>query len=110
MHHSDYQIKSILVRNREKYQALETEYGVTLVDDLDSFLDDRIDIVVEAADIKAVKTLLPSIIKKKDTVVISIGAFADEEFLKEISAIVHQYPHVIHLPSGAVGGLDLIQN
>src|SRR5699024_8572420 len=35
---------------------------------------------------------------------------ADEEFLKEISAIVHQYPHVIHLPSGAVGGLDLIQN
>ncbi|MEH7384678.1 aspartate dehydrogenase [Bacillus sp. JJ1521] len=103
-------IKSILVRNKEKYRLLESEYGVKLFTDLEAFLDSEIDIVVEAANIEAVKTLLPSIMKKKDVVLISVGALADEALLTEIDKLVNEYKYAVHLPSGAIGGLDLLQN
>lgn len=103
-------IKSILVRNTEKYRLLESKFGVKLFTDLNSFLDSEIDIVVEAANIHAVKTLLPTVIKKKDVVLISVGALADEALLNEISNLVQKHKYTVHLPSGAIGGLDLLQN
>jgi len=108
--HDDLQISSIFVRNKEKYQTLEEKYGVTLFTSLEEFLASDMDIVVEAANIEAVKTLLPEVIKQKEAVLISIGALADEEFSQEISELAQRYHHSIHLPSGAVGGLDLLQN
>src|SRR5699024_9251242 len=77
---------------------------------LDAFLDEGIDIVVEAANIDAVVDLLPHVIKKKEAVIISIGALADEKFLLEITELADVYQHAVHLPSGAIGGLDLLQN
>ena len=103
-------IKSVLVRDTEKYRLLESKFGVKLYTDLNSFLDSEIDIVVEAANIQAVKSLLPPVIKKKDVVVISVGALADETLLNEISNPVKQHKYTVHLPSGAIGGLDLLQN
>ncbi|WP_087974690.1 aspartate dehydrogenase [Oceanobacillus rekensis] len=108
--HGNLRIKSIFVRNREEYRFLESDYGVTLFTDLEAFLDSEIDIVVEAANINAVKTLLPSVIKKKEVVLISVGALADETLLTEISNLVDEYQYAVHLPSGAIGGLDLLQN
>lgn len=108
--HENLRIKSILVRNKEKYGVLESNFGVKLFTDLNAFLDSEIDIVVEAANIHAVKTLLPSVIKKKDVVLISVGALADEALLTELSNLVKEYKNAIHLPSGAIGGLDLLQN
>ncbi|THE13428.1 aspartate dehydrogenase [Bacillus timonensis] len=108
--HENLEINSILVRNKEKYGVLESNFGVKLFTDLQAFLDSEIDIVVEAANIDAVKTLLPSVMKKKDVVLISIGALADEALLTELSTLVKEYKNVVHLPSGAIGGLDLLQN
>lgn len=104
------QIKSIFVRNKEKYQLLESNFGVKLFTDLEEFLNSEIDMVVEAANINAVKTLLPSVIKKKDVVLISVGALADEALLLEISNLVNEYKSAVYLPSGAIGGMDLLQN
>src|SRR5699024_1663153 len=106
----DLQITSVFVRDREKYQTLEEKYGIQLFTNLEEFLDSDMDIVVEAANIEAVKALLPEVIKQKEAVLISIGALADEEFSQEISELAQRYQHSIHLPSGAVGGLDLLQN
>ncbi len=103
-------ITSVYVRNKEKYQALEEKFNVTLYADFDAFLESNIDIVVEAANVEAVKNLLPKTVKKKDAVVISIGAFVDEKFLTEITESASENQHVVHLPSGAIGGLDLLQN
>ncbi len=103
-------IKSVLVRNKEKYRLLESDFGVKVFTDLEAFLDSEIDIVVEAANINAVKTLLPSVMKKKDVVLISVGALADAALLTEIGNLVNEYKYAVHLPSGAIGGLDLLQN
>src|SRR4051794_30671610 len=94
------QITSVFVRNRERYRLLESEFGVTLYTDLEAFLNSEIDIVVEAANINAVKTLLPSVIKVKDVVLISIGALADEALMTEISNLTNEYKTAMHLPSG----------
>src|SRR5690606_14873580 len=78
--------------------------------ELETYLDSDIDIVVEAANISAVENLVPPILKKKAVVVISVGALADEKLLEEITYLVQEYKHNVHLPSGAVGGLDVLQN
>lgn len=103
-------IKSVYVRNKEKYQTLEAAYGVKLYTDFQAFLDSTIDIVVEAANVEAVKYLLPDALKKTDVVVISVGALVEEKLLTEVTTLAHTYRRKIHLPSGAIGGLDLLQN
>lgn len=106
----DLKIQSIFVRNREKYQALESQFSVNLYTDIDDFLNSNIDLVVEAANIEAVKAHLSTVLKKKPAILISIGALADEQFLQEVSELTEKYGNSVHLPSGAVGGLDLLQN
>lgn len=103
-------INSIFVRDKKKYQTLASDFGVELFTDLDAFLNSEIDIVVEAADINAVKALAPTIVKTKAVVLISVGALANMELLEELSQLAHQHKNEIHLPSGAVGGLDILQN
>lgn len=103
-------VHSILVREREKYKELESEFDITLYTELDEFLNSTIDLIVETANIEAVRKFIPNVLKKKDAVLISIGALADIDFLQEIESITNQYETQLHLPSGAVGGLDLLQN
>lgn len=108
--HPALNIKNILVRNREKYRTLEAEYDVRLYTDSAEFLSSDIDMVVEAANVQTVQALLPEVLKKKDVMLISVGALVDEKLLAEVSGLTEKYNHQLHLPSGAIGGLDLIQN
>lgn len=105
--HGALKITSVFVRNYDKYQHLEDQYNVKLFTDLKQFLAADTDIVVEAANVETSKELLPAIIKVKDTMLISIGALADEDLLKIVSA---EDSKTLHLPSGGIGGLDLVQN
>lgn len=102
-------VQSVYVREKETYTALEERFGVTLYTDLEAFLLSNIDLVVEAATIEAVRELVPTILKQKPVVLISIGALADEQLLQQLTTLSGAYHHTIHLPSGAIGGLDLLQ-
>jgi aspartate dehydrogenase len=106
----DLTITDIYVRNKEKYEHLEKEFNLVLHTDIQSFLDTEIDIVVEAATVEAVKDLLPAVVKKKDVILISVGALVDEALLADIREEAESYGNTVHLPSGAIGGLDLLQN
>lgn len=63
--HPALNIKNILVRNREKYQKLESVYDVELFTDLDDFLSSDTDIVVETANVQTVQSVLPDVLQKK---------------------------------------------
>src|SRR5699024_5131261 len=67
-------VKSIYVRDKEKYADFAAKNNIVLYQDVDAFLDSDIDIVVEAANVEAVEMLLPVIVKRKSVVIISIGA------------------------------------
>src|SRR5699024_8602038 len=82
---ADMRIRSVFVRDRVKYQALERQFDIKVFDRLDAFLKSGIDVVVEAATIEAVQEWLPKVLPKKDVVLISIGALADADFLQEMN-------------------------
>lgn len=103
-------VKSVYVRDKEKYADFAAKNNIVLYQDIDAFLDSDIDIVVEAANVEAVETLLPVIVKRKSVVIISIGAFVNQAFLTNMKEIAKKYNHKIYLPSGAIGGLDIIQH
>src|SRR5699024_8114069 len=108
--YSNLRVQRIFVRNKEKYQTLEKMFGITWYTDMDAFLDEGIDIVVEAANIEAEVDLLPHVIKKKESVIISIGALADKKILSEMTEVVQVCWQSVRLPSGAIGGLDVFHN
>lgn len=108
--HESLKVSSVLVRDREKYKSLESDYGVELFTRTGEFLSSDIDIVVEAATVEAAKELLPGVIKEKDVLLISTGALADEDLVADVTRNANEYDHALHLPSGAIGGLDLLQN
>lgn len=107
---SSINVESVLVRDKEKYAGIAARYGVTLYTDVEDFLASNIDIVVEAANVSAVEMLLPTILCKKSALIISIGAFVDETFTVRMKEKAAHYNHQLLLPSGAIGGLDLIQH
>ncbi|MBM7599343.1 aspartate dehydrogenase [Virgibacillus halotolerans] len=103
-------VQSIYIRDEEKYSALTKNYGVGLYSDLSQFLASDIDIIVEAANIQAVRKLIPAVLKKKDVILISIGALSEELLYQNIYAVAEKYKRIVYLPSGAIGGLDLLQS
>ena len=106
-HHEKMEITSVLVRDFDKYAHLQKEYRVKLYTDLDEFIDSEVDIIVEAANVSVAVDLLPKIIKCKEVMLISVGALANQETLNLVEQSDNR---TLHLPSGAIGGLDLIQN
>ncbi|MFC3419953.1 aspartate dehydrogenase [Salinicoccus hispanicus] len=108
--HENLKVNSVLVRDMEKYQHLEREFGIQLYTDLDDFLASDIDIVVEAANVEVAKSVLPQVLREKDAMLISVGALADGETVAQLMQIAKTNDTALHLPSGAIGGLDLLQN
>src|SRR5699024_6159229 len=78
--------------------------------DINRILESDNEQVLEAANVSVVQKNLSKVSKYKYSIFISIGAFSDETFLKEIHTVARENNHSIYLPSGAIGGLDLIQN
>src|SRR5690625_2300786 len=103
-HKHDYTVTSIFVRDRGKYEHIEKNYHVECFTEFKAFLNANIDIVVEAANIEAVKNILPMTIAEKNTIVISIGALTDDAFMQKIKQIAQESNTSIYLPSGAIGG------
>ncbi|MDD1669284.1 MAG: aspartate dehydrogenase [Methanomicrobiales archaeon] len=75
--------------------------------DFSSFVRADLDIVVEAASVAAVREHAEEILGNgKDLVILSVGALADRAFLDRIVALARAKGRKIHIPSGAILGLD----
>lgn len=78
---------------------------------IEEILNSDAELVVEAASQKAVKSFAAKILNsKKSLMVMSVGAFADENFFNEIKKIAEKNRVKIYLPSGAIGGLDALKS
>ena len=72
---------------------------------------EKIDLVVEAASINAASSYVVDILKKgKDIMIMSIGVFADYNFYKDIIQFLKIESSNVFLPSGAIGGIDIIRS
>lgn len=85
------------------------DYECVPFDSMDAFLDSTIDLVVECANIDVVRKYGEAILKRKSLLLISIGAFSDVVLKERMEKIALEKSHQIYLPSGAIGGLDIIK-
>ena len=107
-----YQVSAIFderEKSASKLQDLSTKYEVSTFQNLSGFLNSNIDLVVECANIKAVNDYATKIIQEKDLFLISVGALASPSLYEEILSASKVSGTKIYLPSGAIGGLDLVQ-
>lgn len=93
------------------------DFAVHITDSLNktSFIDlsemnsilTEVDLVVEAASQDAAKKYMPQILKKgTDVMMMSVGAFSDENFKNECFELAKDNHAKIYIPSGAVCGTD----
>ncbi|RNF38821.1 aspartate dehydrogenase [Planococcus salinus] len=108
---ADGKVTAIFGRNQEVGHRLSEQFEVDFYTDLQGFLKLPLDIVVEAATVEAAGLYLKDVVaQQKDLVVSSIGVFKDVEFLEEVKALAKAAGTHIFLPSGAIGGLDVLQS
>ncbi|WP_172372504.1 aspartate dehydrogenase [Sporosarcina jiandibaonis] len=108
----DYQICSVFDdrdSRRIKLQRLSEIYEFTVFQDLNQFLQSGVDLVVECANIKTVNDYAVRIVEQKDLLLISIGALANASLYDELHSVSKLNGTKVYLPSGAIGGLDVIK-
>ena len=75
-----------------------------------SLLDLQPDLVLEAASADAVRSFAIDIFEcGADLMIVSVGALADAEFFGRLIELAKQMNRRLHIPSGAIGGLDIIK-
>lgn len=94
----------------ERAENLASLAGGVAALDFDEMVD-NVDLVLECASPDSVKLFAPKVLKKgRDMIVMSIGAFMDPEFYQKVERIAKENNAKIHLPSGAIVGLDGIKS
>ena len=84
---------------------------VAAVEDAETLIAARPDLVVESAGHAGVSTHVPAVLKAGiDTVVVSIGALSDDALAAKLKAAATEGGARIVLPAGAVGGIDLLSS
>lgn len=97
-------------RHKEDAVAFVEGCGAKAVDSVDELLALQPDLLVETASIALLKETAPKALAQGiSLVVLSIGAFADESFRKLCVQTAQAHHAKIHIPHGAVGGLDVLR-
>ena len=105
-----WKIAALYDRVPERARELSIVSGGIPYENFEDFISAPFDLVVEAASVKAVKMYAEMILlHDKDLVVMSVGAFADDSFRTDIIGIARRQKRKIHIPSGAITGLDNIK-
>lgn len=98
------------IEKGEKLQGICTQFNCNLDQSVSQFLQADLDLIVESTDPVSAKHYAPEVIKShKDMLIISVGALVDRDFVQELTALCKQYEQKIHVPAGAIGGLDVLR-
>ena len=106
-HASGFTITAVFDEVYERAEAVGALSGAKPHRNFASFIQADFDIVVEAASVIAARTYAIEVIShKKDIVIMSVGALADAAFLEQIRRSALESGRKVHIPSGAIFGLD----
>ncbi len=106
-HQDGFEVIAVFDQLPEHAESLASLSGAKPYSDFDQFIAEDFDICVEAASIAAVRAYaLTAIERGKDMVILSVGALADNAFRTHLISVAQERKHKIHIPSGAIMGLD----
>ncbi|MGE7768118.1 aspartate dehydrogenase [Peribacillus sp. NPDC096540] len=104
-------IVSIYARREEIAAQLVEEFETQSYSDVDSLLNSDVDLVIEAATIEAAEEYALKVLKSgKNLLLSSIGVMADADYEDNIIRLCRKNNVNIFLPSGAIGGLDVLKS
>jgi len=93
--------------NQEKTKSVDAALLLQEPKDFDKF---NVDLVVEAADARAVRALAPDVLKKVDMLILSVTALADKTMEDELRKVCEENQTKLYIPHGAIVGIDGIQD
>ena len=106
-HTGSFEIRAVYDQVFERAQEIATLSGSRAYKNFEEFVAADMDIIVEAASVSAVKFYAAAVLSSnKDLVIMSVGALADPVFRQEIQKIALESGQKVHIPSGAIFGLD----
>jgi aspartate dehydrogenase len=104
------ELLGICDKNEERLESLYNEIGQEIIKTLDPEVlieNKNINLIIEAASIKAVKEIGEKVLEcNKNLMIMSVGALADQELLDALYERAKKNCLKIYLPSGALIGLD----
>ncbi len=105
-----FELVSIFDIEREKALKLAEKLNVNVAESIDEFLREDMDVVVEAASQQAVFDYAEKVLRSgMDLIVLSVGAFVDEDFYSKIKDLANKLGRRIFIPSGALAGIDAVR-
>ena len=108
----DYRLTAVLLRSHSSEAADPIHrMGARRCGELGELIETRPDYVIEAASSNALRQIAaPCLRAGAHLVVLSTGAFSDENFLHSAMSVAADCDRRIYVASGAIGGLDLVQS
>lgn len=107
---NNYKILGILSRKQENAVRLSQQSGGKAYDSLKELIADGPDYIVEAAAPDVLKEIaLPILSHGINLIPLSCGALADAAFYQEISEAALHNNCRVYIPTGAVGGFDVLR-
>lgn len=104
-----YEILGIFSGRLENALKLSNKLGCRAYKTLDEMIDDNPDYIIEAASPDVLKNIGVKILKNGISLIpLSVGAFADRRFYKDMEETALVNNSRVHVPSGAVGGFDVL--
>lgn len=88
----------------------ELPVDLRVAQSFEEFLELPFDLLVECASQEAVKNYAEKALRRgRDLLIMSVGALMDEPFRRRLSLAATEQRRNLYLPSGAIGGLDLVR-
>jgi aspartate dehydrogenase len=106
----EYELVGVLGRNPIRTQAFANRHNCKACTDLQELMDLKPDFTAEAASPQAIRDYSEIVLKNgSNLVVLSIGAFADEDLYKRVKETAKENGTKVYIASGAVGGFDVLR-
>lgn len=105
-----WQLAGVMDCNEDAARTLAERCGCTVCKSVDELPRYSPDVVIEAAGPDVLRSYALSILETADLMPLSSGAFADTAFFESLQEKAASAGHRIHVVSGAIGGLDLMQS
>lgn len=103
-------IVGLYTRNEIYAKQLAEQYSTERFSTMQLLIQSNVDVIIEAATVQVARDIaLPTLESGKDLVLSSVGALADVDFYQSLEKICHEKGTKIYLPSGAIGGLDVLK-
>lgn len=104
-----YRLLAVYDMDAAAREKLVGETGAKAAESLEELLSFGADIVIEAAGGGALRQVcIPALKSGSDVIALSVGALADDGFYAEVSNAARTAGKRVIVPSGAIGGLDLM--